>query len=320
MLRNQPKIELGAICLALCVHLACVATHRGGSSAASLPGAAPQIAVTFDDLPAHGPLPPGITRLDIASQTVAALRAAHVPSSYGFTNGHLVEQAPADAQVLQVWQAAGNPLGNHTWSHLNLNQHTLQEFQADVARNEPLLAERMKDQPWHWLRFPYLAEGDTPEKRAGVRSYLLQRGYRIAGVTMSFGDYLYNDPYARCRAKGDGEAIALLERAYLAAADETIAYDRGLSNTLFGRDIPYVLLMHIGALEARLLPQLLALYRSRGFQFVALEQAESDRFYRQDTDLTLPPGPDSLEGMMRERGLPLPPHSISPPDFDKMCR
>jgi len=310
MLRNWPELVFGAICLALCTLLACVA-HRGGSSAASLPGAesqpgaAPQIAITFDDLPAHGSLPPGETRLGVAAKIVAALRDAHVPPTYGFTNGHLLEQDATGAQVLQVWQEAGNPLGNHTWSHLNLNQHTLQEFQTDVERNEPLLAERMKDQPWHWLRFPYLAEGDTAEKRAGVRSYLLQRGYRIAGVTMSFGDYLYNDPYARCSAKGDSEAIAFLERAYLAAADETITYDRGLSHTLFGRDIPYVLLMHIGALDARLLP---------------LEQAENDSFYRQDTDLTLPPGPDSLEGVMRERGLPLPPHSISPPDFDKLCR
>ena len=32
------------------------------------------------------------------------------------------------------------------------------------------------------------------------------RGYRIAAVTMDFSDWAYNDPYARCAAKGDAKA------------------------------------------------------------------------------------------------------------------
>ena len=89
----------------------------------------------------------------------------------------------------------------------------------------------------------------------------------------------------------------MLESSYLAAADDSIRHYRQLSQTLFGRDIPYVLLMHVGAFDARMLPRLLELYRSRGFEFVTLQQAESDGFYRQDTDLNLPPGPDMLEGV-----------------------
>jgi hypothetical protein len=75
---------------------------------------------------------------------------------------------------------------------MNLNQHTVEEFEADVSRNEPLLGELMKDQKdsWHWFRFPFLAEGDTPEKNAGIRAFLAQRGYKVAAVTMSFGDYM----------------------------------------------------------------------------------------------------------------------------------
>ena len=72
--------------------------------------------------------------------------------------------------------------------------------------------------------------------------------------------------------------------------------------------------MHIGALDAEMLPSLLNLYRSRGFQSVTLTQAESDSFYREDTDLGLPSAPDSLEGIMAERHFPLPPRtSFSPP-------
>ena len=47
---------------------------------------------------------------------------------------------------------------------MNLNQHSLAEFEADSSRNEPLLREWVKGEDWHWFRFPFLAEDDTPEK------------------------------------------------------------------------------------------------------------------------------------------------------------
>src|SRR5258707_9083410 len=108
---------------------------------------------------------------------------------------------------------------------------------------------------WHWFRFPFVAEGDAPEKNAGIRAFLAQRGYKIAAVTMSFGDYMWNEPYARCKAKGDEKALASLESSYLAAADDSLGYSREMSRALYGREIPYVLLMHIGAFDAEMLPR-----------------------------------------------------------------
>jgi lysophospholipase L1-like esterase len=282
-------------------------------------GNAPRIALTLDDLPAHSALPAGETRLDIATKVIAALRDAHMPPVYGFVNGINVEKQPADAAVLQAWRAAGYPLGNHTWSHMNANQNSLEDFEADITRNEPLLSGLMKNEDWHWFRFPYLAEGDTPEKKDAIRAFLLQHGYRVAGVTMSFGDYQWNEPYARCKAKGDSNAIALLESSYLSAAEDSIGFYRELSQTLNGRDIPYVLLMHIGAFDAEMLPKLLDLYRAKGFQFVPLDEAERDEFYREDTDLQLPSGPDLLEGVAAERHVPMPPREPVPA-LESVCR
>ena len=280
----------------------------------------PQMAITFDDLPAHGSLPPGETRVAVASKIIAALRDAQVPPIYGFVNGLPIEQQPAAAVVLQAWRAAGFPLGNHTWSHMNLNEHSPAEFEADSSRNEPLLREWMQGEDWHWFRFPFLSEGDTPEKKSTVRYFLLQRGYKVAAVTMSFGDYQWNEPYARCRAKGDDAAVRSLESSYLEGADDSIRYYRDISRTLYGRDIPYVLLMHIGAFDAEMLPRLLALYRSRGFQFITLQEAERDPFYVRDTDLNLPPGANTLERAMAERQMPLPKHPVPAVQLNSLCR
>jgi len=290
------------------------------SAMTALPATAQQLAITWDDLPAHGPLPPGETRVEIAQKIIDAMQQAKLPPAYGFVNGVQTENEPASTPVLQLWRDAGLPLGNHTWSHMNLNTNPLADWEQDVTRNEPMLRKYMGDADWRWLRYPYLAEGDTAQKRAAQRRFLAGRGYKAATVTMSFSDYLYNEPYARCVAKKDTAAIAQLETSYLAAADAAIVYSRAMSKALYGHDIPYVLLMHVGAFDARMLPRLLGLYRERGFSFVTLEEAESAPFYRNAIDPSLPSSPDSLEAAMAARGLPLPPAPSPGLDLDKLCR
>ena len=280
----------------------------------------PKLAITFDDLPAHGPLPPGVTRIDVIDKIAAALKDAHVPPTYGFMNGVRVEEQPADMEVLRAWRAAGDPLGNHTWSHINLNQHSVEEFESDFSKNEPLLKRLMSNQDWKWLRFPYLAEGDTAEKRGAIRKFLAERGYKIAGVTMSFGDYMWTDTYARCSAKGDAKAIAEMRSAFLSAAAENADYSRHLAQLLDGHDIPYVLLMHVGALDAEMLPELLRLYRSMGFEFISLAEAEADLFYTTDIHPGRARGPDTLQDALKARNIEIPPPPTVPLEFDKMCR
>jgi lysophospholipase L1-like esterase len=291
---------------------------------------APKIAITFDDLPAHGSLPPGATRMEVIAKIITALRNAHVPPVYGFVNGVRIEEQPADAAVLQAWHAAGNPLGNHAWSHMNLNQHSLEDFEQDVVRDEPVLAavvkdektkdERMKEEDWHWFRYPFLAEGDMQEKKTAFRAFLRQHGYKIAAVTTGFGDYLWTEPYARCKAKGDTAAIKIMEDSYLSAASESVDYYRSLSHTLYQREIPYVLLMHAGAFSAEMLPRLLEVYRRKGFEFVTLPEAERDDFYRSAIDLNLPPGVETLEEAMRARHLPSPPRTDFAAQLESLCR
>lgn len=281
---------------------------------------AQQIAFTWDDLPAHGPLPPGETRVDIGRKIIAAMKDAHMPPVYGFVNGISIEREPASAPMLKEWRDAGLFLGNHTWSHMNLNTQPLADWEADLEKNEPVLEKYAAGTDWHWLRYPYLAEGNTPQKREGVRKFLADHGYRIADVTMSFGDYMWNEPYARCAAKNDTAAIAELEKSYLDAAAADVDFRRAMAKTLFGHDIPYVLLMHVGAMDARMLPRLIDLYKSKGFTFITLQEAESDPFYKPEIDLTLPASPDSLEGLMYARKLPLPKHEMPKVDFNGMCR
>jgi len=278
-----------------------------------------QIAFTWDDLPAHSALPPGETRVEIGRKLIAAMQAERMPPVYGFMNGVQLDREPDSAPMLKDWTYAGYLLGNHTWSHMNLNTMDLVDWEADLRKNEPLLDKYAEGNDWHWLRFPFLAEGDTPAKRADARAFLAAHGYRIAAVTMSFGDYMWNEPYARCVAKNDTTAIAQLESTYLQAAAEDADFRRAMSKALFSHDIPYVLLMHVGAFDARMLPRLLKLYRDKGFTFISLQDAENDPFYASALDPSLPEQPDSLEAAMQARGLPMPAHPKTSVDVNSLC-
>ena len=288
--------------------------------AAVVSAPAQQIAFTWDDLPAHSALPQGETRVEIGRKLVAAMQAEHMPPVYGFVNGVQLDREPSSAPMLADWRNAGLLLGNHTWSHMNLSTSSLADWEADLLKNEPVLQQSAAGTDWHWLRYPFLAEGDTPEKRAEARKFLAAHGYRIAAVTMSFGDYMWNEPYARCVAKNDSAAIAQLDSSYLNAAAADADFRRAMAKALFGHDAPYVLLMHIGAFDARMLPQLLRLYRDKGFTFITLEEAEKDPFYASDLDPSLPAQPDSLEGAMAARGLQMPPRPKLPLDLNSVCR
>ena len=284
------------------------------------PASAQQIALTFDDLPSHSALPPGTTRIEIAEQIIAALKDAKTPPVYGFVNGIRIEDDPPSAPVLKLWRDAGFPLGNHTWSHMNLGQNSEADWEADTLKNETVLAPLMAGGDWHWLRYPYLAEGDTPARHDAARAFLAAHGYRIAAVTMSFDDYLWNEPYARCAANGDAATIATLETAWLAAAQSSLAYYRTLSLQLYGRDIPYVLLMHLGAFDAHILPRLLTLYRAKRVTLVSLEDAERDPFYARAVDPAAPDGPMTLEQAMAARGVNFPARVVQVLPFATLCR
>jgi peptidoglycan/xylan/chitin deacetylase (PgdA/CDA1 family) len=248
-----------------------------GAALAAGSSPARDIAFTFDDLPSHSALPPGVTRLQVAQDVIAALKAAGAPQVYGFINGVAIDREPGNDKVLKAWRDAGFPLGNHGWAHLGLSKIDQATFESELTRNESVLQGLAGGTDWRWFRFPFLDEAYAdPARRAASRAWLAAHGYRIAAVTASFGDYAFNEPYARCVAKGDSAAIAELEQAYLDAALESIRLSEKVEKAQFGRTPPDILLMHIGAFDAHMLPRLLALYKANGFRFVTLPQAAKD--------------------------------------------
>jgi peptidoglycan/xylan/chitin deacetylase (PgdA/CDA1 family) len=269
--------------------------------------AAQKVAITFDDLPLNGDLPPGVTRLQIARDALDVMKARHLPAAYGFINAKKLEGNPDAAEALKAW-AAAEPIGNHTYGHMNLNLNPAEAFEREIEENEPALELLAgKDANWHWLRYPFLHEGETGEKRRAVRAYLQAHGYRVAQVTLDWEDYLWNSAYARCAAKNDAQSIAWLKSSYLSIESSYLDLGRDLAKLVYGRDINHVLLLHLGAFSSAILPDALDLMQKKGFTFVTLEDAESDPVYDGDPDVGSKYGGTLLELWIEAKKIKFPP-------------
>src|SRR3984957_19611215 len=285
------------------------------------PCVAQKVAITFDDLPLNGQLPAGTTQVEITRNTLAVLKAPHFPPANGFINAKNWEGSADGAEALRLW-AAAEPVGNHTYSHLDLNENPAEGFEREIDENEPALElVAAKDADWHWLGYPFLREGDTQEKRRAVRTYLKGHQYRIAQVTLDWEDYLWNTAYARCVAKNDVKSMEQLRASYLQTASAYLDLGREMAKLVYGHDINHVLLLHLGAFSSTILPDALDLLQKKGFTLVTLQEAESDPAYATNPDAGSKYGGTLLEQWMDAKKIKYPPGTEKPyKELQEICQ
>ena len=286
-----------------------------------LPAAATgsEVAITFDDLPAHGSLPHGTDRLAVMDTVIATLQHHRVAGTVGFVNGGELSGAPDHVAVLRRWLAAGYPIGNHTLSHIDLHRSDVQSYLADVERNEEALAPYAPPGAPRLFRYPYLHEGDTLKARRAIRTALHARGYLVAPVTINFSDWVWNEAYARCVGTSDSEAVAVLRQRFLRDARLALDWSERSARLLIGRSIKHVLLLHVSAFNALMLDDLLTMYERHGVRFIPAAEALTDPVYSIDPGMT---GQGNfllqLLHATGRRRAPEPPDPLS--ELDTMCR
>lgn len=239
-----------------------------------------EVAITVDDLPVHGKLPDGMTRSDVTKQMLATLDKHNLKNTYGFINADEIKNIPDRENALKLWVNDGQLLGNHTFNHINLETSNVDQYIQEIKANDTYLIKLMGNKDYHYFRYPYLYEGETEQKRNAIRNYLASQNYKIAEVTIDFGDYLWNNPYARCRDKGDTQSIEWLKQTYLKSALNALKIAHELSMLDFNRDIKNILLLHIGAFDALMLDDVINAYQKQDAHFISLQQAMQDSVYK----------------------------------------
>ena len=251
------------------------------------PGGARKIVITFDDLPAVS-VPAGET-CDLAAlkantaKLLATLTARAVPV-VGFVNeGRICKSLGPEAlpSLLNMWLDAGAELGNHTFSHVDLDATTIDAYEADIIRGEAVTSKLLgeRGQTLRYFRYPFLNTGRNQDTKTAIDSFLGKRGYTVAPVTIGSNEWMFAAIYADAKERGDLATMKLVTDAYIPYMERVLSYFERASSRLFGREISQVLLLHASTMNADTLDQLLAMLQSRGYRFVTLAEALEDPAY-----------------------------------------
>lgn len=236
------------------------------------------VALTFDDLPAAG-TSSGADARAFNFSILDSLDRHHAPA-IGFVIERRVQEL-AGEELLDEWVKRGYDLGNHSLSHLEMNNLTTGQVEQEVIGGEGAFVKALAKagKKPRYFRFPENHTGDTREKHDTVAAFLAERGYRLAPCTIDNEDYRFNDAYLKMLANKDEASAARLRAAYLAYTSTEIDYYAALHRQIFGREIPHVMLLHVNKLNAEMIDSVLAVFAQKQYRFVSLDSALADPAY-----------------------------------------
>lgn len=123
-----------------------------------------EIAITFDDLPfVHQ------GRYSLKDQEQHFLNILKVLDRYhikatGFVIGQNVTD-PFQIGLLNEFRSRGHTVGNHSFSHPDLNKVSVEQFTRDALKFQEELGFLMN--PMKYFRYPMLHRGNSEEKKDG---------------------------------------------------------------------------------------------------------------------------------------------------------
>jgi len=241
----------------------------------------PQIALTTDDLPVwpHEAWPADTEPREIASSVIDTLQTYDISGVYAYANSWLLDVDPSGAEILDLWVDAGHHIGNHTHSHIMLNDVTAAHYIHDIAVADELLSPWMSQAPSKTFRYTLNLWGDTEEKRSKVKTYLDDAGYTAADVTTWVFEWEWDRVWRHFRREGKIEDARRLEREYVDFCVAQLKHDQECCRTLFGEAPVGILLGHYVPFFAETLDRLLSALIESGVEFVPLETALAEPAY-----------------------------------------
>lgn len=230
-----------------------------------------EIAITIDDLPFVGTAGNNQARLQREHDRFMAIMQPLVDNKVPTTGFVIANSIEKDQwQLLEAFKDAGFIIGNHTYSHANLNTTTAAKYIANIDKADKILEPLMTSPKY--FRYPYLAEGKG-DKKAEVLTYLRENDYVIAPVTIDSKDFLFNQrlyaiPY-RLREKN----INQLKQKYLAYIWNQTLKAEQRAPKIEGKPVKQILLIHANLLNSYAMGDIIELYQKNGYRFISLPEA-----------------------------------------------
>ncbi len=263
---------------------------------------AQSLALSFDDGPKLA-VTPLLTPQQRNQAILKALKSAHIQAAL-FVTANNGAVKPEGLALARAWGKAGHWVGNHTLSHPDLNNQevTLQAYEDEILGCDAIIQKLPGYQKW--FRFTFLREGNTPEKRDGIKTFLIAQGYRNASVTLDTSDWRLDQRLVAALKRNPHADLHPFRRIYLEHLEQRANSYRNLSQLLFKRDIAQVALMHHNLINALFLKDAILMFKAKGWTFVSPAEAFADPVYLEQPE-RLFPGQSLLLSIARSRNIKL---------------
>ncbi len=248
-------------------------------------GAEAYVALTIDDLPYQR----GGSLAEVQALTTQLVEQIKGIPTVGFVNEIKLheggaQEVAARTALLEQWLDAGAELGNHMYSHPDINVVPIEEYKRDLLRGEEITRPLMRkhDMTLRYFRHPYLRAGKEAHVKAELESFLREHNYTIAPVTIDNDVWIFAFAYDKAAEKNDSATMKRIGEDYIRYMEECFAFSEHIATQVLGRDLKQVLLVHANAMNAEYLDELIAMIEKRGYAFIPLSEALEDEAYRRE--------------------------------------
>jgi len=168
--------------------------------------------------------------------------------------------------------------GNHSYSHLNYADTTLEFFQRDILRGEILTTQILNQRP-RYFRFPFNSLGEDSLSHVSIKKFLNDNQYINTPFTVESEDWVFNNLYEAALKNNETAKASHIGQQYLEHTLALFQYFENLSVELYGRNIKHIYLCHDNRLNADYLPELVQRLQAKGYAFISLDKALEDNIY-----------------------------------------
>lgn len=243
------------------------------------------LAVGFVSLPPVDRINPPADADATMRLLIEKLKAHKVPA-IGFVQGNMISDGekfyPVRAEIVRLWRDAGFEIGIGNFKHVWFYDTPYEEYVAGVEKNEritrQLLAE--KGASLRYFSYPYLNTGKSAEDKKRFENWLSERNLRSVKYTFDNQEWMYSFAYDAARKDNDVRTMKEIRAEFLDYMTKMLAHYEAYSQETFGRDIPQTLVLTPSRLVTDTADELFGMFETRGYNFVSIDEAQSDAAYK----------------------------------------
>jgi len=216
---------------------------------------------------------------------IEKLKTHKMPAT-GFLLGGTISDGekmfPVRADIARLWIDSGFEVGLGGFKHIKLFNTPVDEYIANIEKNERVAKKLIGDQglPPRYFSYPFLNAGKSDEDKAKVEAWLAGRGYTSVKYTIDNQEWMYSYAYDMARNDNDVSTMKEIRGQYLSYIGKMFDLYEAYSADMFGRDIAQTMVLTPSRLVTDTGDEFFTMAAKRGYSFITIDEAQSDPAYK----------------------------------------